>query len=110
VVRCRVLICCSQIRTTCSPRTSWRAITSVWQIWIQTGAQPIPRSKTLAGAPQYTLPIKEWKIKEWKTDAISDAETFTFKPPEGATKASLNSDVMIEFDEVPPGTAAGAKK
>jgi hypothetical protein len=62
-------------------------------------------SKTLAGAPQYTLPIKEWK-----TDAISDAETFTFKPPEGATKASLNSDVMIEFDEVPPGTAAGAKK
>jgi hypothetical protein len=81
-----------------------------WQIWIQTGAQPIPRkyvitSKTLAGAPQYTL-----RIKEWKTDAISDAEAFAFKPPEGATKVSLDSDVMIEFDEVPPGTAAGARK
>jgi hypothetical protein len=81
-----------------------------WQIWIQAGAQPIPRkyvitSKTLAGAPQYTL-----RIKDWKTDAIADAGAFTFKPPEGATKASLDSEVMIEFDEVPPGTVEGAKK
>jgi hypothetical protein len=81
-----------------------------WQIWIQTGAQPIPRkyvitSKTLAGAPQYTL-----RIKDWKTDAIADPDTFAFRPPEGATKVSLDSDVMIEFDEVPAGTTAGAKK
>jgi len=81
-----------------------------WQIWIQTGPQPIPRkyvitSKTLAGAPQYTL-----RIRDWKTDAIADADAFTFKPPEGATKASLDSDVMIEFNEVPAGTTEGAKK
>jgi hypothetical protein len=81
-----------------------------WQIWIQTGAQPIPRkyvitSKTIAGAPQYTL-----RIKDWKTDAIADADAFAFKPPEGATKVSLDSDIMIEFDEVPAGTTAGAKK
>jgi len=81
-----------------------------WQIWIQTGAQPIPRkyvitSKTLAGAPQYTL-----RIRDWKTDPIADAQAFTFKPPEGATKVSLDSEVMMEFDEVPPGTATGAKK
>jgi hypothetical protein len=81
-----------------------------WQIWIQTGAQPIPRkyvitSKTLAGAPQYTL-----RIKDWKSDAIADADAFAFKPPEGATKVSLDSDVMIEFDVVPPGTVEGAKK
>jgi hypothetical protein len=81
-----------------------------WQIWIQTGAQPIPRkyvitSKTLTGAPQYTL-----RIKDWKTDPIADAEAFAFKPPEGATKVSLDSDVMMEFDEVPVGTTAGAKK
>ena len=81
-----------------------------WEIWIQTGPQPIPRkyvitSKTLAGAPQYTL-----RIRDWKTDAIADADAFTFKPPEGATKASLDSDVMIEFDEVPAGTTEGAKK
>ena len=81
-----------------------------WQIWIQTGAQPIPRkyvitSKTLAAAPQYTL-----RIKEWKTDAIADADAFAFRPPEGATKVSLDSDVMMEFDEIPPGTATGANK
>jgi hypothetical protein len=35
---------------------------------------------------------------------------FTFKAPEGATKVDLDSDVMMEFDEIPPGTAAGAKK
>jgi hypothetical protein len=81
-----------------------------WQIWIQTGAQPIPRkyvitSKTLAGAPQYTL-----RIKDWKTDPITDADAFAFKAPDGATKVNLDSDVMIEFDEIPPGTAKGAKK
>jgi len=78
-----------------------------WQIWIQAGAQPIPRkyvitSKTLAGAPQYTL-----RIRDWRTDTIADADAFTFKPPEGATKASLDSDVMAEFDEIPPGTGTG---
>ena len=40
-----------------------------WQIWIETGAKPVPRkyvitSKTVTGAPQYTL-----KIRDWKTDA-----------------------------------------
>jgi hypothetical protein len=81
-----------------------------WQIWIQTGAQPIPRkyvitSKTLAGAPQYTL-----RIKDWKTDPIADADAFAFKPPAGATKVDLDSDVMMEFDEIPSGTITGAKK
>ena len=62
-------------------------------------------SKTLAGAPQYTL-----RIKDWKTDPITEADAFAFKPPEGATKVNLESDVMMEFDEIPPGAAAGAKK
>jgi hypothetical protein len=80
-----------------------------WQIWIETGAKPVPRkyvitSKTIAGAPQYTL-----KIREWKTDANADAD-FAFKAPADATKVALDSSVMIEFDELPPGTPAGAKK
>jgi hypothetical protein len=62
-------------------------------------------SKTLAGAPQYTL-----RIKDWNTDAIADANTFVFKPPTDTTKASLSPENMGEFDELPPGTAAGAKK
>jgi hypothetical protein len=80
-----------------------------WQIWIETGAKPVPRkyvitSKTVTGAPQYTL-----KIRDWKTDANADAD-FVFKAPADATKVALDSTIMIEFDELPPGTPAGAKK
>jgi hypothetical protein len=80
-----------------------------WQIWIEPGAKPVPRkyvitSKTVTGAPQYTL-----KIRDWKTDANADGD-FAFKAPADATKVALDSNVMIEFDELPPGTPAGAKK
>jgi hypothetical protein len=89
---------------------AFRGVDTDWQIWIETGARPVPRkyvitSKTLAGAPQYTL-----RIKDWKTDAITDADAFVFKPPVDATKVNLDSNVMVEFDELPPGTPAGAKK
>jgi hypothetical protein len=89
---------------------AFRGVDSDWQIWIETGARPVPRkyvitSKTLAGAPQYTL-----RIKDWKTDPVVDADAFAFKPPADATKVSLDSNVMLEFDELPPGTPAGAKK
>lgn len=81
-----------------------------WQIWIETGAKPVPRkyvitSKTLAGAPQYTL-----RLRDWKSDAFTDADTFVFKPPAGVIKVDLESGVMAEFDELPPGTLSGAKK
>jgi hypothetical protein len=81
-----------------------------WQLWIESGAKPVPRkyvitSKAVAGAPQYTL-----RLKDWKTDAVADADTFVFKPPAGATKVDLDSGTMAEFDEIPPGTPSGAKK
>jgi hypothetical protein len=89
---------------------AFRGVDTDWQIWIESGARPVPRkyvitSKTVAGAPQYTL-----RIKDWKTDAISDADAFVFKPPAGVIKVDLDSDVMAEFDELPPGTPSGAKK
>src|SRR5258708_1227285 len=89
---------------------AFRGIDTDWQIRIEAvgrrrhGKYIITR-KTLVGAPQYTL-----RIKDWKTDAIADADTFVFKPPTGATKASLDSSVMVEFDELPPGIPAGAKQ
>lgn len=81
-----------------------------WQIWIESGARPLPRkyvitSKAVTGAPQYTL-----RLKDWKTDAVVDADTFVFKPPAGVTKVDLDSGAMAEFDEIPPGTPSGAKK
>ena len=89
---------------------AFRSTDTDWQIWIESGARPVPRkyvitSKTVTGAPQYTL-----RIKDWKTDAVADADTFVFKPPSGVTKVDLDSGAMAEFDEVPPGTPSGAKK
>ena len=89
---------------------AFRGSDTDWQIWIETGAKPVPRkyvitSKTIAGAPQYTL-----KIKEWKTDVPAEADAFVFKPPADAKKADLNALATMEFDEVPPATAPGAKK
>jgi hypothetical protein len=89
---------------------AFRGLDTDWQIWIETGAKPVPRkyvitSKMLAGAPQYTL-----RLRDWKTDAFTDADTFVFKPPAGVTKVDLDSSEMAEFDELPPGTPSGAKK
>jgi hypothetical protein len=89
---------------------AFRGVDTDWQIWIESGARPIPRkyvitSKTMAGAPQYTL-----KIKDWKTDVPANAEAFVFKPPVDAQKADLNALATMDFDEVPNGTAPGAKK
>ncbi|WP_092186157.1 DUF2092 domain-containing protein [Bradyrhizobium sp. cf659] len=56
-------------------------------------------------APQYTL-----RIRDWKTDAFADADTFAFKPPAGAAKIELDSAAMAEFVELPPGTSSGARK
>jgi hypothetical protein len=81
-----------------------------WQIWIERGARPVPRkyvisSKTLTGAPQYPL-----RIKDWKTDLVSDANAFVFDPPSGTTKVGLESGAMAEFDEIPPGKVSGVTK
>jgi hypothetical protein len=88
---------------------AFRGVDTDWQIWIETGSRPVPRkyvitSKTLAQAPQYTL-----RIKDWNTDAVADADAFVFKPPADTTKVSFAPENMMQFDELPPGIAAGAK-
>lgn len=80
-----------------------------WQIWIESGAKPVPRkyvitSKTVTGAPQYTL-----RTRDWKTDAF-DADAFVFKAPAGAAKIDLDAAALAGLDELPPGTPSGGKK
>ena len=79
---------------------AFRDVDTDWQIWIESGARPIPRkyvitSKEVAGAPQYTL-----RIKEWKADVAADA--FVFKPDPSATKIAESE--LSDIDEVPQGT------
>jgi hypothetical protein len=87
---------------------AFRAREVDWQIWIEHGAKPIPRkyvitSKTMAGAPQYTL-----RIRDWRTDAEVAADTFVFQPAAGAKKVDLTG--LAGIDEVPEGMRMGEKK
>jgi len=79
-----------------------------WQIWIETGSRPIPRkyvitSKTVAGAPQYTL-----LVKDWKADVAVAPDAFTFKAPAGAKKVEFKA--LTNIDEIPPGVVMGGLK
>ena len=86
---------------------AFRNVETDWQIWVESGARPIPRkyvitSKGVGEAPQYTL-----RIKEWKTDLPADA--FAFKPEQSAKKLALGE--LGDIDEVPHGIAnTGARK
>jgi len=87
---------------------AFRAFDTDWQLWVQTGPQPVPRqyiitSKTIAGAPQYRI-----RLTEWKTDAAPASAAFTFKPPEGAKLVA--ADAIKEFDELPPPAETQGKK
>lgn len=79
-----------------------------WQIWVERGERPIPRkyvitSKAVAGAPQYTL-----RITEWKSDAEVGSDAFAFKPPAEAKKVEI--EALSDIDEVPAGVVNGETK
>ncbi len=76
-----------------------------WQLWVEVGDRPVPRqyvitSKTLTGAPEYTL-----RIRNWNTGQAIAAKDFEFVPPAGAQLAA--SAVDMNVDEVPQGPSAG---
>jgi hypothetical protein len=84
---------------------AFRNFDTDWQIWVEAGERPIPRkmvitSKTLAGAPQYTI-----RVKEWTTGVEPASDAFAFVPPPGAEK--LAPDALVELDELPPGAPTG---
>ncbi|MCU0990647.1 MAG: DUF2092 domain-containing protein [Xanthomonadales bacterium] len=62
---------------------AFRAPELDWQIWIQQGAQPLPRKLVittldLPNAPQFAITITKWNLQP-----AFDAETFTFTPSAG---------------------------
>ena len=85
---------------------AFRNLDTDWQVWIEVGANPIPRkivitSKTMAGAPQYTF-----RVKSWKSGLKPPADAFTFTPPAGAGQLDANN--LILLDELPPEAPAPA--
>jgi hypothetical protein len=74
-----------------------------WQLWVEAGAQPAPckmviTSKTLAGAPQYTI-----RFTDWHAGDGFPADTFTFAPPAGAGEVAFKA--LSDIDELPPSAA-----
>jgi hypothetical protein len=59
------------------------------QIWVQEGAQPLPRkfvitTRDLPNAPQFAVTVTKWNLKP-----RFGAQTFAFKAPAGATKVEF---------------------
>jgi hypothetical protein len=84
---------------------AFRNFDTDWQLWVEAGDEPVPRkmvitSKTVNGAPQYTL-----RVKNWKTGVEPAQDAFSFTPPPGAQE--LGPDALIELDELPQGVPAG---
>jgi hypothetical protein len=79
-----------------------------WQIWIEVGNRPVPRkfvitSKTVTGAPQYTL-----RMTDWRLDLPLASDAFAFRPPADARQ--VDAAILSEIDELPPGMPTGAQK
>lgn len=87
---------------------AFRDVDTDWQIWIEPGERPIPRkyvitSKTLAGGPQYTM-----RIREWRTDIVPTPDAFAFTPPADAKKVAIED--LAGIDEVPSGGVPGSRQ
>jgi hypothetical protein len=79
-----------------------------WQLWVEAGERPVPRkyvitSKTVAGAPQYTL-----RIRDWKTGISLAPEAFSYAPP--ADYSGVAVTALTDIDEVPTGALPGGTK
>jgi hypothetical protein len=60
-----------------------------WQIWIQEGAQPLPRkwvitSTDIAGSPQFEVVMTKWNLAPQFGE-----KTFAFTPGKGARKVDF---------------------
>ena len=72
----------------------FRQATIDWQMWVQKGAQPLPRKIVITtryevGDPQYQANLR------WNLKPTIDAKTFVFTPPDGATEIPFNDQGAI---------------
>jgi hypothetical protein len=79
-----------------------------WQIWIAQGARPYPcryviTSKHVAGQPQYSM-----QVRDWKTGAEVASDDFSFKNATNATRIDLKE--LSEADELPTIFVRGDSK
>lgn len=69
-----------------------------WEIWIEEGAEPLPRKlaivyKDMPGHPEYVAYLSDWNLNAGVPDS-----RFTFKPPPGAKRV----DFAVHVAPAPP--------
>ena len=79
-----------------------------WQIWIAQGDRPYPcryviTSKLIAGGPQYSI-----QVRDWKTGDKVAGDDFSFKNPTKAKKIDLKD--IPEMDDLPKHFKIGGAK
>jgi len=67
-----------------------------WQIWVDTGAAPLPHryvitSNDIKGEPEFIVTFSQWNTKGPFPESL-----FTFTPPSGVTKTELKPDCKKE--------------
>lgn len=72
-----------------------------WQVWIETGARPLPRRLVITttddpSQPQYASTLK------WNTDAKLGDSAFTFVPPKDAHRIELVAADAVAVGEDTP--------
>lgn len=87
---------------------AFRNLDTDWQLWVEVGDRPMPckmviTSKTVGGAPQYTV-----RVTGWETGIEPAPDAFTFVPPAGATL--LESEALMQLDELPPEAGSGGSQ
>jgi hypothetical protein len=70
---------------------AYRARRVDWQLWVKTGAEPLPMkyvitSKWLTGAPEYSV-----RFRDWNTAPAIEPGQFQFSAPDGATRVEFLS-------------------
>ena len=85
---------------------SFEQATIDWQLWIDAGADPLPRKLVIAykaedEVPQYAVTIRKWNVKATLPDAL-----FRFTPPEGSTRVEVTAFGPAGPSVTPPAGAA----
>lgn len=75
-----------------------------WQIWIQRGAQPLPRKLVLTTTDQPARPEHSVELT-WKLGTKHDDSVFAFVPPKDSHRIALN-----EITTMPTQTARRARR
>ena len=60
-----------------------------WQIWIEDGAQPLPRRYVVDTKDQPSKPQYAVGLSHWEPNASLDENTFNFVPPPGSQRIKL---------------------